>query len=1594
MLQNYVGQLRRALGDREGRRLQTRGHGYALRVEDGELDVERFERLVREGGDALALDRPADAAARLREALALWRGPPLADVAYEPFAQAEIARLEEQRAVALERRIDADLALGRHADLVAELEALVAQHPLRERLRGQRMLALYRCGRQAEALEAFREARRLLVEEVGVEPGPELRELHEAILRQDAALDARAPAELPRRARRRRPRRRSSGATASWRGCASAGSGRAPGAGALVVVDRRRGIGKTRLAAELAGEVHRAGGAVLYAAGRRRARRPLSPRRAPRAGRDASDAARRRRRRPRASAALAALRDLARELSTAPVLGGGHRRSGLRARLGADDALALGPLDADAVRAIALATRRRRGGRHVPVDELLEASGGVPGRVHEVAGEWARRAGSAPRGRASAPRAAAGRSRAALAPRRSSSGASSTCRPPASAPTGSPGARAPVVCPFKGLAAFDVADAAYFFGRERLVAELVARAVGAPLLGVVGPSGSGKSSVVRAGLLPALAGGVLPGSDDGRSRSSGPASIRCASCTGRGLEPRSARARRAGRRPVRGGLHRLPGRGRARRVHRRARARGRATTRRRSWCSRVRADFYGRCAAYPALSRLLGRQPRARRPDAAATSCAGRSSCPRGAPGCSVEPELVDALVADVEDEPGGAAAALDGAARALAATATDGACGTRAYERTGGVRGAVARLAEDAYGRLDADAAGRRAHGAAAAGRRGPGRRGRAPARRARRARRRRAARTSPRARGAHRPPAADGERQDGRGRPRGAAARVAAAARLARGGRRGPPRAPPPGRRGARLGRARARPRATSTAARDWPSRWSGAPATSTSSTRPSAPSSTRAGPPAERAQRRLRLALAGVAALLALAVAGGARRAPSARSGAQRGARRRGPADRDAGADRKRSRSDLAAVARQGVALDDSPATRGNLLAALLRSPAAIGVVRGEGPSPLNAIDIGADGRTLVVGDNDGTVLFLDAAHPPADRAPLQGGRPHLGGALQPGRHPRRGRRIRPQPGIGLHQLLDARTHRRVRTLATGIERNTAAFVWDVGTPVFSPDSRILVVDFDASGQPAGDRRYARRWDARSGRPLGPLMAITSAPTPSPGIVGFIAKGKRLVTSSAVDNQTVIRDVSTLLPARRFRGGGAAASVSADGRVAALGGPHGSVRLLDLRRGVMHVLGGRQPVPAAAMQFTPDSRTLLIAGKDARFTVWDVDHASAVRTFAGSPGAVSQLAIAPDGRTAYSAGEDGSLIGWDLTGTRWLGRPFRVRPAHPPGVLALSTKGSGFAVPDDDGSVELLDSRSLTRARHLSFGRARSAVRQPLLAAATPDGRTLAAGTRAGQVGFADPRTGQLAGALQGGHVGPVSALAFSPDSRWLVTAGKDRALYVWDARRRKVADHFIDLTLPATSLSVSPGETELAATVVRDNGSGELDIFAMPRLALLAQVREPRGVQTRFSRNGRLLFYADDTGRVWTLDTRDWKSLGPPLVGQAKPGSFALSPDERMLATTSADGTTQLWDTASRVPIGSPLPGLARDPVSAAFVDDGTRLVTLQSNGNGFIWDVEPQSWARRACAVAGRALTRKEWQDALPGRDYAPACAQH
>jgi DNA-binding SARP family transcriptional activator len=266
-LQVLVSQLRRTLEpDRAkgeaGELILTRSPGYVLRVERGELDLDRFQELAANGRAALGAGNPELAASALRQALGLWRGAPLADLTYADFAQREISRLEELRLAVLADRIEADLACGRHTEVVGELEQLVAAEPLRERPRAQLMLALYRSGRQAEALEAYRDARRALTDELGIEPGGELKELEARILRQDPTL---AVAPLREEGDEEAD---AGGALFVGREAEldelSAGLGAAAaGRGSLFLLVGEPGIGKSRLADEVVRQARARGARVL-----------------------------------------------------------------------------------------------------------------------------------------------------------------------------------------------------------------------------------------------------------------------------------------------------------------------------------------------------------------------------------------------------------------------------------------------------------------------------------------------------------------------------------------------------------------------------------------------------------------------------------------------------------------------------------------------------------------------------------------------------------------------------------------------------------------------------------------------------------------------------------------------------------------------------------------------------------------------------------------------------------------------------------------------------------------------------------------------------------------------------------------------------------------------------------------------------------------------------------------------------------------------------------------------------------------------------------------------------------------------------------
>jgi len=630
----YISRLRKALGDPD--RIVRTPAGYRLTVAPGELDLERFESAMAEGRRMLADGQPREASARLTQALAAWRGPPLPEI--QGAVRTEVARLEEQRLATFEARAEAELELGDHADVITALTGLRAEHPTRERVAALLMLALYRSGRQVEALEVYQDVRRSLVEDAGLEPGPALQQLQRDVLAQAESLESEPPPQpalVGREAELERLR-------THWKAARS-------GHGRVIALAGPAGIGKTRLAAELAHEVRVAGDVVadLY--------RPVT--------------------RP----TLVVLDDagswrVPEDIGRLPLLVIACTRDGMIA--GAAETVELGPLGAEAVQAIAT---------DVPADWLLTTSGGNPRRVHEQARLWVQREAGR-RTAAAAERTAAGRAglRAAEAELTGSLvelDAASGRAPPDEAET---------LCPYKGLAAFDVEDAPYFFGRERLVAELVTRLVGTSLLGVVGPSGSGKSSVVRAGLLPALARGVLPGS---------------ASWVQAIIRP---------------GEHPL-------------RAFDRAATSRRmllavdqfeetfTVCSdegereafvaallrgphivvlAIRADCYGSCGTYPQLASQLAAHhvlvsPMRRDEYHRAVEA------PAARAGLTVDPGLTDALVADVEREPG-ALPLLSTALLELWQRRDGRRLRLATYEDTGGVRGAVARHAEESFARLD----------------------------------------------------------------------------------------------------------------------------------------------------------------------------------------------------------------------------------------------------------------------------------------------------------------------------------------------------------------------------------------------------------------------------------------------------------------------------------------------------------------------------------------------------------------------------------------------------------------------------------------------------------------------------------------------------------------------------------------------------------------------------------------------------------------------------------------------------------------------------------------------------------------------------
>jgi WD40 repeat protein/tRNA A-37 threonylcarbamoyl transferase component Bud32 len=1169
------------------------------------------------------------------------------------------------------------------------------------------------------------------------------------------------------------------------------------------------------------------------------------------------------------------------------------------------------------------------------------------------------------------------------------------------------------VCPFKGLASFEPADADYFFGRERLIAELVARLVGASFLGIVGPSGSGKSSVLRAGLLPALAGGVLPGSERWRRVLMRPGE--------RPLDELRRMLASGAIDPLAEALDALTADERLllavdqleelftacrtedeRTGFADALARAAADPHRRAIVAvALRADFYGRFAAYPPLAELLGAN-HVLVGSMQASELRRAVVLPAGRVGLTVEAELADALVDDVEGEPG-ALPLLSTALLELWQKRTDDTLTLAAYRESGGVHGAVARLAEGTYSRVaaehkplvraimlrlvgegEADAAVRR----------------RAPLAELDLERNREVegvlatladSRLVTVSEGsvevAHEallrewPRLCEWIEEDGQGRRLRRHITQAASEWDGAGRDQGELY------RGARLA-----------AALDWTADHAldlnELEREFVTESREVSEKETKR---VRRTNRRLRGLLAGVAVLLAAAVAGGifaVLQRGEARDAAGR-AEVAAVQARDAETAQLAQRLGAQALveenlglalllARQAIAIEDSPQTHGYLLAALRRSPAAMGVMHGRG-DVLRAIAISPDGKMLAVGGTRTGALFFDARtyEPIGDPLPsTDSGDASL--AFSPdGRTLAIGgdRRVR---------LFDAGTHEQLAETNVGGDAMRMAFTNDGSQLV------VLVTHADS-----GDGSITVH-DSATLEPIG----LSIEPEAFTGdFVGFyyvspdfaLMPDDRSLITASVDGELAWwelgsgRKTRTLPIATGLRA--PALAVSPDGLTAAVGIDRG-IQFVDVgTRTVRTVTGGLAGSPNWLL-FSPDGETLVSTHLDGTVTLWDVASAAPRETLRGHSNSVEQPVFSPGGETLYTVSHDGTAIAWDLTGDRGLGRPFTFThdrtleggyEGHPG---EFSPDGRLIAVGLKEQGVQLWDARELTPVG----APLEETTGEVKTLAFAPDGETLAAVTVRGYVTLWDVGSrSRLRGFPEPGGRYILVGVGFSPDGATLFTTNDYGGVKLWDVATGTSLGE-IGGGESAHDLAFSADGAVVAFVRPETGGAEVWDVATRSPIATVAGSRTSLlwDLSVALSPDGRIMAVGgfDRVVRVWDVRTEELLHE----LDQGGTGSFTLefSPDGRTLAVSGFEPVASLWDVATGTQIG---PGLtAGDRRTMIDVSpDGRHLLETHGNGQGAIWDIDPESWRERACSIANRTLTREEWDRFLPGRPYEPTC---
>jgi WD40 repeat protein/class 3 adenylate cyclase len=1383
------------------------------------------------------------------------------------------------------------------------------------------------------------------------------------------------------------------------------------GCGRVVFVSGSAKTGKSRLAGELAGFAYLTGAAVTYAgAGGTAAalaqsavRNAIADRQPTLVVLDDFDLT--------GESIAPTLAELADAFDTAPTLVVGLLRDPdaspavaqliERADRRGDGHRRLAPLDAAGVREIA---RLYAGAdvQEVPLESIARASGGLPGRVHELMSDWAEREATRRLAAAAEFLATERRERSADLEFANNVIGLKLARLYS-------GEERPVLteageCPYKGLASFEEKDARLFFGRERLVGELAARTVGTGLLAVVGASGSGKSSAIAAGLVPSLRAGLLPGSERWRSALMRPGEHPLAAVNSLSVLHQDGDERLV---LVIDQFEELfttcrDEQERSRFVERvvaLARDAERAVV-----VVGLRADFSGECAAYPELAELLAANLVLVGP-MSSDELRRAVELPARRAGLRVESSLADAVVDEIGNEPGGLPL-LSTALVELWMARNDGWLKLEAHERLGGVRGAVARLADSSYDSLieEERAAARRLFmRLVRTGEEGALARRTVPLSEldlerdpvlasvvARLTDDRLLTAHDSAVEVAHEALLREWPRfqewltEDAQGRD--------LREHLTQSAKRweGTDRDAAELYRGARL-----------SASIDWAAgRQQELNELEREFLVQSRAESDRELSRQRRTNRRLKGLLVGVGVLLLAAIAAGAF-ALLQRSDAQHKARI--ALGRQLGAEAvSEPRIDLSMLlARESLHLDRSLQTEGTLLATLLREPAVTGTFTVPIEDRPLQVRVSPDGRTIAVSTNSNVMRFYDTrTHRQIRTVPLIN--------ADYAYVPSSGHLFAADPGsTPAYALLDPDSgHAFGKFILSKLWQTTPSTPFEPA--LVTRDGRRAFLVWAVWNEDGSEgETYVEAWQLKHPGPsrLVPLHAkgiVAATVTPEGRLV--------VATNGAIStwNATTMQRISEV-PAPRLKVAFAPGAISPDGRTLSYGLQDGTVHFFDVATGKAIAGTGAHSAGVTRMAFSPDSRIAVSTGDDGLAILWNPATGVPFDRLTGHGGRILWPDFSADGKTLYTPSLDGTILQYDLGGDRRFGSPFKVGVAglraqtlDAAPLLAVSADGRSFATTLAQSSVTFFSTSTLQRIATIPLGRQRT------VGAGAWAGSRFVVGADHGlvqiwEVAGVEPRPraalrglsnqGQLhsVATAAGGRViaavdawdGPNPTNGGPPPHEGELAIWRDGKLVGGKPMSLHAYGNAVGVSRDGSTVAVA---TDDGRVLVVDAQTGRAERTIRPLTAPVSIT------SVAFSSDGTLAS-GSWAGIVNLWNPKTGKRLGhPTLVAQAPVSAVAFAPDGKGFATSGgSSGHTKVWVTSTLQQLGDDFPGGEGSWGNVAYTPDGRYLFSVYADGSAYRWPVTVGAWEDQACRVAARNFTREEWRRFVAGRSYERVC---